>query len=60
MVWEDLEEDDLELLEASDGEARQEYYRGIWWSLVLWGVVLTFVLALFFLVYLYAKGAAGT
>lgn len=39
MVWEDIEDEDLELLESVDAPARENYYRSMWgwtpWLLIL-------------------------
>lgn len=47
MAWEDLEEDERELLEESSYSVRKSYYSAAGWSLILSVAVVCVTLALF-------------
>ncbi len=60
MVWEDIEEDEHELLEANDGEARQMYYGALSRSMIGYIIAIGMVLLLLFFAAAIAFWLGGT
>ena len=59
MVWEDIEEDEHELLEANDGEARQTYYGAVSRSMIGYVIAIAIVLLMLFFAAAFAFWLGG-
>ena len=58
MVWEDVEEDEEELLEPADYDARHSYYRWLSWGFLGYLLALVVVLVLLMIVWWVAFNAS--
>jgi len=59
MAWEDFGDDDRELLESCDGEARQRYWGALSRGLIIYFIAIGIVLTMLFFAVWYAFRLAG-